>query len=228
MEAPRSGTTRAAREEVGTHTTVDLGVSQALPHVGAGALLLHLGEANEGLTGAVDERVDALRRDVEDVGGLDRRHAEPLAQHHRLALLLGQRRQEGHGDVELVVRLHLLGDRGARIGMPLAELLVDATPLGRGDAREALVAEDAEQPGTRLADTLALSEHAMGRQKRGLHGVLSILQPAETVPGETQQLTRVLLIKGSRQRALIARAGPTRAGNGDGHDASVDAWRGEI
>ena len=228
MEAPRSGTTRAAREEVGTHTTVDLGVGQALPHVGAGALLLHLSEANEGLAGAVDKGVDALRRDVEDIGGLDRRHAEPLAQHHRLTLLLGQRREEGHGDVELVVRLHLLGDRGAGIGMPFAELLVDAAPLGRGDAREALVAQDAEQPGTRLAHALTLGEHAMRGEERGLHGVLSILQPAETVPGEAQQLTRVLLIEGSRQRALIARAGPTRAGNGDGHNTTVDGPGGEI
>ena len=63
----------------------------------------------------------------------------------------------------------------------------------------------------------------MGREKRCLHGVLGVLETTEAVPGKPQQFTRVLLVQGSRQRALGLRASPTPQGYGDGHGISVDA-----
>ena len=122
------------------HTTIDLRIGQRLAHPPAGTFGFGAIKTNQRLAGSVHERVDTLRRDVEDFSRLDGRHAEPLAQHHRLALLLGQGGQQSHGNVELVVRFHLVGDRGAGVGMPLAELLVDAAALRHREARQTLVA----------------------------------------------------------------------------------------
>ena len=223
MQPTRGTAARAASQEVGADLRVDLGIGERLADDATRTLFLNVSQTDKRLAGAVDEGVDTLRCDIEDVGRLDRRHPEPLAQHDRLALLLGQRRKQGDGDVKLVVRLHLVGNRGAGVGMPLAELLVYAPALRHREAREALVAQDAEQPGPRLAHALTLGEHAMRRQERGLHGIFCIFEAAEAMPGKAQEFACMLPVKGSRQRALGLRASPTSQGNGDGHDSSVDA-----
>ena len=112
--------------------------------------------------------------------------------------------------------------------MPLPELLVDTTTLRHREARKALVAQDAEQPGPRLTHALTLGEHTVRRQERGLHGVFGVFEAPEAMPREAQEFARVLAIKGSRQRALRLRASPTPQGYGDGHDVSVDARNSKI
>ena len=213
---------------MGANLGVDLGVGKRLTHHATRTFFLDVSQTNQRLAGAVDQSINALRRDVEDVSGLDRRHAEPFAQDDRLALLLRQRRKEGDGDIELVVRFHLVGNRSARVGMPLPELLVDTTTLRHREARKALVAQDAEQPGPRLTHALTLGEHTVRRQERGLHGVFGVFEAPEAMPREAQEFARVLAIKGSRQRALRLRASPTPQGYGDGHDVSVDARNSKI
>ena len=187
--ADRLGQHRAAQaaalgaaDQVGARGEVELVRIQAVARVAAARRLVVAGDRREHAAArAVEQRVDRRHRRVERRRDLRHAEARPLAQHEGVPLLRRQGGDGRHHVADGALGLERAVDRGAVVG-PLEVAVEDhraVAPLG--DAPDALVVRDPEEPRARLAHLRAAGQGGVGAREGRLGGVLRVLARAQRV-----------------------------------------------